>query len=317
MGNYARTLIANLITVAALLAVLEFFCRIELKKIYSRSFDSSLIVDNRFFNSAGLKPNAKGQVWGKELSTDSLGCRVAAKPFNKKKKKWLFIGDSVTEGVGVDDSSTFAYKVSEAVDSLNVLNYSLIGYSDADYLNVLKSILSADSSVQRVTIFFCLNDVYGNTHVHELPVMAKPGFMRKVNTFLQEHYATYKLLKLFFYQNSSAYFKYDLSFYTKGNTQFAEAMDILKQCDSVCAAAGAKMEVVMLPYRSQLSGRYKNDEAPQQMVGNFCRENNIAFYDPLKELEQTYNPKGLYLFADEIHFSADGHDAIARYILSH
>lgn len=73
----------------------------------------------------------------------------------------------------------------------------------------------------------------------------------------------------------------------------------------------------MLPYRSQLSGRYKGVEKPQQLVRAYCKKNNILFYDPYDDLSHTYNAASLYLFADEIHFSEQGHDAIARFILSH
>ncbi len=318
MDKQWRTIFINLATVVALLTVVEVICRVELKKIYNRDFDSSLMVDNKYFNSGGLKENAHGTVWGRDFNTDSFGCRVPAKPYNSKKRKWLFIGDSVTEGVGVDDSSTFAYKISEQLDSLNVMNYSLIGYSDGDYLNILKTLLgNNDSSVSRATIFFCLNDVYGNTKTRNLPVMAKQTLIGKLNGFLQVHYATYKLLKLFSYQNSSAYFTYDLGFYNEYGNQFIESMSILRQCNSICASADVKFDVIMLPYRSQLSGRYKGVEKPQQLVRAYCKKNNILFYDPYDDLSHTYNAASLYLFADEIHFSEQGHDAIARFILSH
>jgi lysophospholipase L1-like esterase len=313
-----KTLAINLATVAAVLILLELMCRFELKKVYNRYFDKSLIVDNKYCTSAGLKPNALGIVWGKNFSTDSFGCRIPAKPYHTKKKKWLFIGDSVTEGVGVDDSSTFAYKVSEQQDSLNIMNYSLIGYSDADYLNILKTLLAGhDTTISRVSIFFCLNDVYGNTATHDLPVMAKQNLVGRLNGFLQKYYATYKLLKLLIYQNSAAYFKYDLSFYNASNKQFTDAMQILQQCDSVCRLAGVKLDVVILPYRSQLLGKYKGNTKPQQMVAGFCARNNISFYDPYSALLQAAPAASLYLFADEIHFSPTGHDAMAHFIVSH
>jgi lysophospholipase L1-like esterase len=316
MKKYWRTIFV----VIVLLALLEGTARIVLSKIYNRDFDSSLIVDNKYFTSSGLKANATGYVWGKPFHTDSFACRKNPKPFSGKKKKWLFIGDSVTEGVGVDDSSTFAALVAAREDSVNIMNYSLIGYSDADYLNVLKTLLSAkDSSVIKATIFFCLNDVYGSAKTNQLPVMAKQNLMGSVNKWMQANYSTYKLVKLLTYSMSDRYFKYDVQFYTKGNPFFTESMQRLKECDSICSLSGVKMNVLMLPYRSQLTGQDLN-EMPQTMVRYFCLQNDIVFDAITSSTALISDPVSgdfLYLFADEIHFSVAGHKMVANYILSH
>jgi lysophospholipase L1-like esterase len=306
--------------VVALLIVLEISARLILSRIYNRSFDSSLIVDNKYLTSTGLKENATGYVWGKQFHTDQFACRKSPVAYSSKKKKWLFIGDSVTEGVGVDDSSTFAALVAKRVDSVNIMNYSLIGYSDADYLNVLKTLLSnPDSSFSKVTIFFCLNDVYGSAKTGQLPVMAKRGLIGTLNAWMQDNYATYKLVKLCAYAFSDSYFKYDVKFYTKGNPYFNESMQRLRECDSICNLSGVTMNVMMLPYRSQLNGR-DNNETPQMMVKDFCAERKITF-DAITStsagISAPVSGDVLYLFADEIHFSEAGHKMVANYILSH
>jgi lysophospholipase L1-like esterase len=306
------------LVVIVLLALLEVVSRVILNKVYNRSFDSSLIVDNKFSTSSGLKENATGTVWGKPFHTDEFGCRKSPVPYSPKKKKWLFIGDSVTEGVGVDDSSTFAALVAKEVDSANILNYSLIGYSDWDYLNVLNYVLAKqDTSIGKVTIFFCLNDVYGIKKAADLPQMAKPSLSGKINTLLQDNYATYKLIKLWFYQNSNRYFRFDSQFYYCNSLTFNRAMKYLWRCSNVCKAHRIDMEVVLLPYRSQLNNSDTNSRNPQNMVHDFCAEKGITLYDPLDFCSKYNNPQKLYLFADEIHFSKEGHKTIARYILSH
>lgn len=308
-------LIINLIIVLILLGIMEVVSRIVLHKVYNREFDSSLIENQKYGTSDGLKTNATGTVWGKPFHTDSFGCRVNAKPFNPKKKKWLFIGDSVTEGVGVDDSSTFSSLVSANVDSINVLNYSLIGYSVTDYYSLLQSVLS-DSSIERVTIFYCLNDVYGSRSAKQLPVMGKTNWMGKLNGFLQDKYATYKLLKLILFKNADRYYQYDSKFYeTPG--PFQQAIGALGDSKKLCAAKGVKMDMVILPYRSQLSGRDKDNRLPQRIVTEYCQKQGIPVADPLQYLEKQGKPADLYLFSDEIHLSEAGHKAIARFILSH
>ena len=316
--NYKRYLLINLVTVVIILTIVEIAAHIILNKVYNRDFDSSLIVEHKYYASAGLKENANGTVWGKAFNTDNTGCRKAAKSPIAGKKKWLFIGDSVTEGVGVDDSSVFSSVVFENIDSVNIQNYSLIGYSVSDYLNVLKAVLNKnDSSINRATIFFCLNDVYGNVPSNQLPVMTKSNIIGKLNAFLQNHYCTYKLIKLAMFRNSDRYFQYDLQFYNDSNTYFTNAMNILKQCDSVCHLAGVEMNVIVVPYRPQIYGKDKGNSSPQDLIEKFCSQNKIACSDPLEYLSEQPNPGSLYLFADEIHLSEKGHYALARFILSH
>lgn len=300
-------------SVIFLLAILEIFSRFLLQKIYNRNFDSSLIIEKKFFSSDGLKENKTGKVWGKNFRTDEFGCRKNSKPFDNKKKKWLFIGDSVTQGVGVNDSCTFSSLISEKIDSLNILNYSHIGYSTSDYDNVLSSILKNDSEVKLVTIFFCLNDVYGSAKTDELPVIAKQNLLGKLNGFFQNKYATYKMIKLIAFQNANRYFQYDAKFYEPGNPFFSDAMNYLEKCKNLCDEKNVVMNLVVLPYRSQLSEDAPNKH-PQQLIKDFCEKKQITFFDAAEFLKQKSNSKKLYLFSDEIHFSEEGHKAIAEFL---
>ncbi len=312
----AIRLLVNLITVIAIMLLLEVGCRITLHYVYNRSFDSSLIVDNKYGTSSGLKENAEGTVWGKDFRTDAYGCRKNKVAVDAKKKKWLFIGDSVTEGVGVEDNETFTSLCSEELKDYSVLNCSLIGYSTNDYLNVLTHYLQTDSGIELVSVLFCLNDVYGSAKSDSLPVMAQGrSATSAVRNFLQQHCATYKLLKLFMFRNANRYFQYDAAFYTADNARFKESMNYLYRCDSLCKAHNVYFNVVMLPYRSQLGDEGKKSRAPQQIVAEYCFSNNIAFFDALDEFDTAGKPAELFLFADEIHFSAAGHKALARYLL--
>jgi lysophospholipase L1-like esterase len=315
--KWLKAFFINLFILLLLLVTLELVSRVILDKIYNRSFDSTLIEDNKYFTSPGLKANAQAMIWGRLFHTDQYGCRQPAKGYKPGKKKWLFIGDSVTEGVGVGDSAVFPSLVFDRNDSLNIFNYSLIGYSVNDYLNVLKSVLAKnDSTIERVSIFYCLNDVYGPTKMAELPVMARQDFMGQASAFMQQNYNTYKLIKLLLFQNSDRYFQYDMQFYKAGDEHFKNAMTTLLLCDSACINAGAAMDVVILPYRSQVSGADVEHRLPQTMVGNYCKSHYIHFLDPSDHLSKLGDPAALYLFADEIHFSRLGHRAVADYLLS-
>lgn len=301
----------TLLIVLLLLAAIEVGSRIVLNRIYNRDFDSTLIAEQKYFSSPGLIPNRQSVVWGKTFSTDSFGGRKNKVAPNASKKKWLLIGDSVTEGVGVDDSSTFSSLFSVEMKDYSVLNLSLIGYSTTDHVNVLSTALQSDSSTELVTLFYCLNDVYGKSAANELPKMAKQNILGKLNALLQNRYATYRLIKLFFYQHSNRYFQYDLQFYKEQDPHFKTAMKDLFICDSLCKANNIYFSVVALPYQSQLTNK---NFLPQQLIETFCKQHRIEFSNAATYLLQQPDYSSLYLFADEIHFSDKGHKAIAEFL---
>ncbi len=310
-NGLAKTILINLLVLAGLLVLLEIISRVVLHKIYDRSFDSSLIVDNVYGTSAGMRKDAEATVWGKALHTDENGWRKVKNKYPRK-NKWLFIGDSVTEGVGVDDSSTFASLCSERYVDFNITNCSLIGYSSNDYVQVLSGMLAQDSAaVELVTVFFCLNDVYGKSKSTELPSMARTNLLGTINGFLQDRYATYKLIKLWFYKNSDRYFNYDLQFYEKDNERFITAMQNLQTCDSICKANNIYFNVIALPYQSQLSSK---NFAPQQLIKGFCDTHSIDYSNAADLMVKQPDFASLYLFADEIHFSEKGHKIIADFL---
>jgi hypothetical protein len=289
--------------------VLEGISRIILSKVYNRKFDSSLIEENKYGSSAGLKANATGMVWGKAFHTDDMGGRRTTKK-KEGKPKLLVIGDSVTEGVGVDDSATFVniFNSGNVFDDKDIRNVSLIGWSCSDYRNVADHLIGKDTSIKGLCLFYCLNDIYGKTSVKNLPAIGNSGFMSKLNAILQDRYATYKLIKLVAYQNSDRYYQYDQALYRDTNKVKATMVDLI-HIKSICDRNGVSFAVFIMPYRSQLYKRY--DNLPQRILTTELRKNYIQYVDLLTlwPIRSSYND--LYLFGDEIHLSHMGHRAVA------
>lgn len=294
-----------------LLVISEGICKAILQRIYNRDYNSALIKEHCRGTSPCHKSGFAGTVWGKQYTTDSLGNRKTKTV--RGKRKLLFIGDSVTEGVGVTDSSTFVNLYSSEDTTHTIFNYSLIGYSVSDYRNTLSTVISGDSSTDQVVLMWCLNDVYGKSNTNELPVMAQKGLLSKLNTLLQDNSSTYKLIKLLIYQNSLAYYRYDRNFYSPGNPFYDNAVAELIACDSVCKKNNTNLLVAVLPYRSQLEN---SDYGPQQLLEDFCYRNQIKYLDIAKGLQSAKDYKSLYLFADEIHLSVEGHKRVSNYLLN-
>ena len=303
-----RKILIIICITTALLVVLEGISRIILSRVYNRKFDSSLIEERKYGSSSGLKPNASGMVWGKPFHTDEMGGRRQTK--NKQgKPKLLVIGDSVTEGVGVDDSATFANLINERLDSFDLRNISLIGWSVDDYRNAIEAIITQDNDreIKKVYLFYCLNDIYGPASMKDLPVMANKGTLGTINALLQGKYATYKLIKLCMYQNNDKYYQYDKALY-RDSARLNSTIHTLFLISELCKENNVALEVFMVPYRSQF---HSHDNQPQQILGSLFRIAGISYLDLLPLMRETNQPDRLYLFADEIHLSAAGHRAVA------
>jgi hypothetical protein len=311
MNSLFKIVAVNLLVVIVLLLFAEAVSLTILKGKYHRNFDSSIIQTKKYFDSDGLKANATSNVWGKHFSTDEFGFRKTARPFNKKKKTWLFIGDSVTQGVGVDDSSNFVSLIASSIDTANVLNCSMIGWSIHDYKNAIFSLLTDTTlslNISRITIGWCMNDVYGKSKTNDLPAVGNKGWKSAVSGMLQKHYATYRLVKLYATQNSSHYYHYDKQFYSPQHPLAISAASTIDSIYDFCSKRGVNVEMLSFPYRTEIGNETKV---------NPTLHNNISSLLPaINNASEALSPKDLYLFSDEIHYSSLGHHIIASVILA-
>jgi lysophospholipase L1-like esterase len=297
-----------------LLGIMELASSVILDKLYTRNFSESIIQQNKYGNTDGLKANMADIIWGKFFGTDERGFRKQRKKANAKKAV-LYIGDSVTQGVGVADSCTFSNLLNESNDSVQVYNCSMIGWSVSDYSNVV-DVLAKDSSlhISTINLCWCLNDIYGKTPVAKLPKMERFGLISKISSWLQEHYSTYKLVKLFATRNSDNYFRYDAALY-QDREAYDKAMDEIKHIKEKCDSAGIELNFVLLPYRSATKGN-KNNDNYEAIAGKLKESLKANKIDSFIDVSGAKTDNDYYLFSDEIHLSEKGHRAVADYLRS-
>lgn len=301
------------ITIAVLLVIAsELIAFAALEKKYNRKFDKNLLVPMHYFYSTGMMPNFVTTCWNTSFSTNAFGFRTT-RAFNPKKKSWLFIGDSVTQGVGVEDDQVFVSQLAKEIDSVNVLNCSLIGWSISDYKNVLQYLLENEEniSIQRVTIGWCLNDIYANNGSKNLPQIGNTGWKRLISDWLNDSSSLFKLIKLFVTRNSSNYFEYDKQFYD--NPLFLrESKQILQEIQNLCKANSIELDVIVFPYKSQLTN---TKPCPTEKLFNQLDINRI---NGLREFlaEDHIRKSSIYQFSDEIHFNEIGHVSLSTFLRS-
>lgn len=318
MRNVLRLVLYNLLAVVVLLVLLEGVVRIFIPEITPTGTDRRLFQDNVYGSSPGLRPETTGQSNGQRFTVNAHGFWAYTAGTNPKLDAWLLLGDSATMGIGVAPDSTFAGRLATIHDTVNVLNPSLIGYSSRDYVNILTSLLEQPSpaykQLKRVTVFWCLNDVYAGD-----PVSAEPGQqIRELSgsflTFLRQHVHTYHWLKAVFFDRARTYFEHDERLYTDAPSNLGAAASDLTTLHQLAEQHDIRFEVVILPYAYQL--REPNRTAPQDILATRLAERAIPFADALPFLQALpASPTDLYLYGDGIHFSTLGHKALASFVV--
>lgn len=318
MVKSLKVIAANLLGVFLLLAGLELLIRTAHPTLRPIGTEQSLITDGLYGESAGLTAGATGMSNGYRFEVDENHLLSYSQPRRGEHSVWLFLGDSVTMGIGVDPDSTFAGRIAGRLDTVRVANPSLIGYAADDYRRVLEGLLDQQAAIgpiERVTIFWCLNDIYG-----DLPVAAEPGqALRRrgaqLLTWIRQNFMTYQWIKALLFDRPRTYYEHDVQFYAVGSKHLRSSLVTLSAIQSLCSERGIYLEVVLLPYQYQL--RDDGQIQPQQTMQRHLERLAIPVHDPASFLKkQAKATSDLYLFGDGIHFSPHGHALLADFLLN-
>ncbi len=299
---------------ALLLAGVEGAVRMAHPQIRAGGYDRGLIAWNVYGPTAAPAPGASGEAGGVVRTVDGRGLwrSAAARP---DAPAWLFLGDSVTMGPGVDDDSTFTARIG-ASDTLDVQNAALIGYSSADYVRVLRGRLARPDAhrLRRVTLVWCLNDVYAAR-----PVAGAPGGVRvpdgPIVAWARRHVRTLAWAKATFADRPLAYARFDAALYRGGSPHLAAALADLDTLAAAARRAGLAVDVAVVPYEAQLRAAGYGDAepllAPQRALVGALTARGIPVLDLARVFPRGDAARDLYLYGDGLHLSDAGHRRVA------
>lgn len=311
MPDRIRTFLIVTSSVVGILVVLEAGVRLFGPPIPEVGTDRTLVADSVFGSSRGLRPGSSGTSNGARVDVDARGLIHYGSSRAEGAPGWLFLGDSVTMGIGVDPDSTFAGWVAAETDSLEVWNPSLIGYAVDDYARVFDS-FAGNPDLRRVTLFWCLNDVYPDGKAGDPGSLVRMTGGRLLR-WIQRNYRTYHWLKALVMDRPRSYFEYVNGRYESDPGLVEEAVAGIRRMKMVAEREGVEFAVVLLPYEYQL--REPGHMGPQEMLVDLLADDSMAVYEPSSYLRDGgIRTSDLYLFGDGIHFSATGHRALARFI---
>lgn len=158
LKNCGKWLVINLAILFFLLLAIEMVVRLSMPQITPFGLDAHLLQGNKFGNSYGLFPQAKGVFFGAEIITDEHGFRIdPSSKVPERKKSILVVGDSVSLGVGVAAVDAYPYILGSKLKEYRTINASAPGHTILDYYNVLNHLLPK-MEFEGVILGICLND---------------------------------------------------------------------------------------------------------------------------------------------------------------
>lgn len=304
-----------------LLLLLEAVVRVLRPGINFQGIERGLIRPGAFTPAThGLVPNSEGVCFGTRVRVDESGCRKLSGP-DDYAATWLMLGDSVAFGVGVETPQTYAQLLQDEFPSVRVRNTSVPGHNLRSYRDVLEHHLAAAEGgpaggrVERVLLFYCLNDVdIGDTawHSNRMRPHAE-GFL----SFLRRNSKLYLFVKGAASDRSRSYFAYDHQLYERAGPRLAEALAHLGGIVETLRRRNINLLVVLQPYEYQLRTGEPGDRLPQKLVAAFLEERGVPYLDAFEDFAREGAASGeFYLYADHAHFNARGHrvvfDAVRR-----
>jgi lysophospholipase L1-like esterase len=288
--------------------VITFFVIVEIliryfnPQIQPLSTDSRLIQDSVYTGFPALKPFAQGKsmkAWRKVAANGFW--EDVHKP--KAKAAILFLGDSVTMGIGVTAQQSFAGIFNKKLpDTLKVLNPSWLGYNYQVYPQILQRYLKTEE-IQAVYLFWCWNDIIP---LNTAENFAKPA-QKNLIYFFNEHYFTFQWLKKHSSNRPKSYHLHDTALYHDKNVNYRKSVSKLQKMALLCEQNGIPFRVFLLPYQYPLS---QNLTQSTNRWAKTLAKAQIEVYDLSSAIRKPFEER--YLYGDGIHFSTLGHQEIAH-----
>lgn len=197
--KFLKVFIISLISFFLIIFIDFFFGKYILNYIFA---DNKPIIENPIYHHDLKKNINKKHTYNKInnyiLCTNEYGFKSSCeKEKISKKIDYAFIGDSFTEGVGLNFEDTFVGLFSQNKKNKSIVNLGVESYSPKIYYKKLKQLLDDGFQFDRVIIFLDLADILDeNEYIFDNGNLKKKGTIEFVNTIYQEYSNLYKLKKI-------------------------------------------------------------------------------------------------------------------------
>jgi len=254
-------------------------------------------------------PNAEARLMGVTIRTNSDGFRDDDYPVERgKRRRVMFLGDSLTLGWGVEKEETFEHLLERQLDAVTpseVINLGVGNYNTTQEVN-----LFIDKGLKyrpdQVVVFYFINDAEPVPQKSRLPGL---GHSRLV-TF---YWSRIKAAKARISPEESDFREYYSALYREGAEGWERCKAAFLQLEEICDAEGIDLRVVLLPELHQLDP-YAFRKEYDQVLG-FLEANGIPALDLAPRFRNVDDPTTLWVSLDDAHPNARAHALIADYTL--
>lgn len=306
-----------------------------------------------------LAPNisTKG-IWGDEtysVCTNHFGFKISCNKLNSNKldtnklKNIAFIGDSFTEGVGLEYEDTFVGIIDSKLRNFNIYNMGVSSYSTSIYLTKVKYWIENGLTFDEVVVYIDISDVQDEAISYRI-LDGKVMNRVKENLTLKElvsnqiqwafplsHKSVYEFKRLLvngervssanseinIYPNRSAW-TYDKQVSEYGVVGIEGGIDInLKNMDDLYQYLKKKnipLSIGIYPWPAQIKYDLKNSQQVliwKQFCENKCKNFYDNFHDFELMLKQNSSDELIdkFYINNDIHFNKNGNKVIAENFL--
>lgn len=293
-------------------------------------YDQIVVTGNRFRlkpNTTTLAPERYGDI---RYESNSDGYRDGSHTESDGRTSIVWLGDSVSFGLGVQQSEMFVTQVARMIEDrfpgrYSVMNLAMFAYNTANELDALKED-GLKFKPKLVVLQFYMNDfalrpiTQTNATLGQRltavknRVLYESALYRRINQLIEgTQYFLIHDLKRKHFPNSlnSGEPSGDIQYLSSHpNDDSVEAFQKIKDIAKLSRDQGAEFLLLISPDETQLFT--KDYDSINERVRRFCGKENLLYLDPLEGLRAS--PQKLKLYYDGVHYSPTGHALLAEMI---
>jgi len=257
------------------------------------------------------------------------GSDIGMKPDSRK---IVFLGDSITFGLGAEHAATFPMLIDRRLNHVNttgrefeVANLAMFAYAPAHELETLKSV-ALNLKPEVVILQLYLNDFTPKAAAIAHASLQDTAFVLKEHVIISSailrraRQAAQMALFVLFHDVRRNHFPATLGdddprelseIFSHLSNDAMPGVEEIEEMNRICTGNGIRFAVMLSPNEVQL---YNNQyDGINDRISAFCKDKNIPFHDPLPSMRSAENRTRFFL--NGLHFSKAGHDWLASWLL--
>jgi len=307
------------------------------------------LYDNIYHHKFKKNYKTKNAKWGSKIykfCTDDNGFRTFCSENIRTEKNFDIglIGDSFTEGIGLDYEDTFSGLIEKNLKNIKVANLSVTSYSPAIYYAKINKLLDENYNFKEIIVFLDISDIHDDNVCYELKldsvISRKPpdgkdtchyinhDMKEKILLFMNEKLKlSYELVKIisdilekFEIKNESIKHsvinsqKSEWTFnYNKKNYNNLEREEVINtslqnmtKLSKILKKKQIKLSVAVYPWPGTLKYNKRNN-IHEEVWKNFCKINCYKFYNFMNPFYDLVEEKGFVKIYHDYYIKNDVH----------